>query len=70
MKADVFSYGVVLLEVACGEIPVVEKRHLMLQNCKSKWEEIYTVIVQCTNQNPEDRPTMRDILRSVEKIKP
>ncbi len=48
VKVDVYSYGIVLLEVVCREMPVVEKRHSLFQRCESDWREMYAIIKQCT----------------------
>ena len=68
VKVDVFSYGIVLLEVVNEKMPEIEKRTLLLQTCKSKWKEIFDLIIWCTKRAPEDRPTMREILNSLHQI--
>ena len=65
VKVDVFSYGIVLLEVVNKKMPEIEKRTLLLQTCKSKWKEIFDLIIWCTKRAPEDRPTMREVLNSL-----
>ncbi len=69
VKVDVYSYGIVLLEVVCREMPVIEKRHTLLPQCKSEWKEVYAIIRQCTKRKPEDRPTMRETLKLIVQIK-
>ncbi len=69
VKVDVYSYGIVLLEVVCREMPVIEKRHALLQQCESEWKEIYAIIRQCTRPKPENRPTMRETLQLIVEIK-
>ena len=68
VKVDVFSYGIVLLEVVCGELPDIEKRSMLLRSCKSKWKEVYDLIIWCTKKAAEDRPTMRETLYSLNQI--
>ena len=68
VKVDVFSYGIVLLEVVCGEMPTIEKRSMLLRACKSKWEEVYDLIIWCTQAAVKDRPTMKENLYTLNKI--
>ena len=68
VKVDVFSYGIVLLEVVCGEMPAIEKRSMLLRSCKSKWKEVYDLIIWCTKKAAKDRPTMRETLYSLNQI--
>ncbi len=62
VKVDVYSYGIVLLEVVVGELPVIEKRAVQLKSCKLKWEQVYGIIINCTKPSPTERSTMREIL--------
>ena len=69
VKVDVYSYGIVLLEVVSRELPVVEKRRTLLQLCESNWKIIYDTVRWCTKPGAEDRPTMREILNLLNRIK-
>ena len=68
VKVDVYSYGIVLLEVVSREVPVVEKRRAQLQLCESNWKKIYDIVRWCTRPGAEDRPTMREILNLMNRI--
>ena len=68
IKVDVFSYGIVLLEVVCEELPDIEKRSVLLRSCESKWKEVYEMIIRCTKKAARDRPTMRETLYSLHQI--
>ena len=68
VKVDVFSYGIVLLEVVCGEMPAIEKRSMLLRSCKLIWKEVYDLILWCTKKTALDRPTMRETLYSLHQI--
>ena len=68
VKVDVFSYGIVLVEVVTKEMPAIEKRSLLLRSCKKEWEQIHGLVLRCTKRAPADRPKMRDILDFLNRI--
>ena len=65
-KVDVFSYGILFLEVVVKEIPNPATRYTILQQVKDKCQR--ELIVQCTKPLPSDRPAMTDILDSLHKM--
>ena len=65
-KVDVFSYGILMLEVIVREIPNPATRYTMLQQVKDKCQR--ELIIQCTKPLPSDRPAMTGILDSLHKI--
>ena len=69
-KVDIFSYGILLLEVVSKDLPVPEKRYIFLQDLKKKWERIHTLTIHCTNVSPADRPAMSDVLNILHQIQP
>ena len=68
VKVDVYSFGIVMLEVVCREMPVPEKRRALLLTCESRWKVIFDLVRQCTRVSPHDRPTMREILQYICRI--
>ena len=69
-KVDVFSYGILLLEVVSKNFPDPEKRYIFLQDLKEEWERIHTLTIRCTNVSPADRPAMSDVLNILHQIQP
>ena len=69
-KVDVFSYGILLLEVVSKDAPEPEERYIFLQDLKEKWERIHTLTIRCTKVSPADRPAMSDVLNILHQIQP
>ena len=64
-KVDIFSYGILLLQVIVKEMPTPESRHVLFQRVKAQSNTMYELIVQCTKPSPSERPTMADILNKL-----
>ena len=61
-KCDVFSYGIVVVEVITKTMPATENRHQLFGEVEMKWRLIYDLVSQCTEVSPHARPTMADVL--------
>ena len=59
-KMDVYSYGIVLLEMATGQFPDHCLQAMQLETLV--WEEMKVMIRRCTCEDPVNRPAMKDIL--------
>ena len=67
VKVNVYSYGILILEVLAKEIPTTETCYIMLQRLRvsHEWSEL---IVHCTKHLPSDRPTMAGILNKLYQL--
>lgn len=68
VKCDVFSYGIVLVEVITRSMPSVENRHRLFQEVQRKWHAMHDLTIQCTQAEPSDRPTMSSILNTLHHV--
>ena len=67
-KVDVFSYGIMLCEVITGQFPNVDKLPSMLQQTRRLWPKIHPLIVSCIEHDPDSRPSMADVLTTLQTI--
>ena len=60
-KVDVYSYGVLLCEVATSRFPDPDHYPDMLEQVQREWPSMHGLIVSCTQFNPGERPTIADV---------
>ena len=66
-KVDVYSYGVLLIEVLTREMPTGILSQL-IDSLQPTRPQFIPLIQRCTNTNPTRRPTMRDVISSLNAI--
>ena len=66
-KVDVYSYGVLLIEVLTREMPTGTITQL-IHSLIPIWPQFISLIQRCTNTDPTKRPTMGEVITSLNKI--
>ena len=68
-KMDVFSLGVLIVEMCLGELPESSRvrRDTQIQRIPC-WPDMVTLIKKCISEQPADRPNANDILLTLNKM--
>lgn len=61
-KVDVYSFGILLLEVICAEIPSLETIWELTKRARRQKPVMYELMKDCTQDVPEQRPTMAEVI--------
>ncbi|XP_022791099.1 probable serine/threonine-protein kinase DDB_G0271682 [Stylophora pistillata] len=64
-KVDVYSFGVLLCEMCIREQPNLEHRLLQIRKVLDK--KLRGIIRRCVETDPEERPTMSEVIRELER---
>ena len=67
-KIDVYSYGVLLREVALREFPYPSILHEMKAKVKLTHASLYSLVMRCTELEPEQRPTMSIVIGNLKDM--
>ena len=63
-KMDIFSFGILLIEMLTGELPPSDERHLLMGTIRHR--RLLALIERCLNQRRENRPSASDIISELE----
>ena len=63
-KMDVYSFGVLSIEMLSCQLPTLQLRARLLQEIK--WQEMHLLIETCIRAYPDERPEMQQIISSLE----
>ena len=61
-KIDVYSYGIMLCEVATRTQPDKDVFPSLLSRVEREWPQLHHLVISCTKVEPQERPSMKDIL--------
>ena len=67
-KMDVFSFGVLLLEMSLSEFPESTTANRTAQIRRIHWPAMVSLIERCIRERPEDRPNTSDIMSVLNEI--
>ena len=65
-KRDIYSYGLLLIEMCSGSTPQVISLNFLLESIT--WTEMNLLIRDCIELDPERRPSMEDILPTMAEL--
>ena len=63
-KMDIFTFGILLIEMLTGELPPSDERHLLMGTIRHR--RLLALIERCLNQRRENRPSASDIISELE----
>ena len=66
-KIDVYSYGILLIEILTREMPVGSIEALV-RSLESKWPHFIPLITNCINTIPNQRPSMKQVIDQLDTI--
>ena len=65
-KMDVYSFGILLLEMATGQFPDHDIRAVQLETLL--WQKMAEMVRRCIHDDPSHRPHMKDVLLSLPRL--
>ena len=68
-KMDIFSYGVLFCETLNCQFPDEDIFQNLLKQTKTSSPSIHQLILQCISEDPEHRPTMKQVIQQLDSIK-
>ena len=67
MKIDVYSFGVLLIEMLTREMPT-GSIEVLVRSAQSRWPRFVPMITSCTVNDPNQRPSMRQVIDQLDTI--
>ena len=67
-KMDVYSYGILLCEVMTCQFPERQIFRGMLQQVHTQSQPLYELVASCIKKDPQDRPTMKQVIQQLDKL--
>ena len=64
-KMDIFSFGILLIEMLTGQLPPSDERHRVMGTIRHC--QLLALIERCLNQRRENRPSASDIISELEQ---
>lgn len=66
-KVDVYSYGIMLCEVPTRTLPGTDIFPALLERVEHEWPQLHRLVKTCIKVEPQERPSMEDILSILNK---
>ena len=67
-KMDVYSYGILLVEMCLRELPESQPECQQEQIQRIQWVSMVSLIKRCTSERPAHRPTMSNVMDLLARI--
>ena len=64
-KVDVYSYGIMLCEVATHTLPGTDIFPTLLDRVEHEWPQLHHLVKICIKVKPQERPSMEDVLSAL-----
>lgn len=66
VRADVYSYGMLLVEVVMGTVPEEKSYVRLVEGLGRRWKSLHSLVERCTQQEARRRPTASQIVDTLE----
>ncbi len=63
---DVYSFGILVCEVATGAFPLREQFRAMVTLTQSQWPKLHDIITHCVLEKPEERLSMGEVITKLD----
>jgi serine/threonine protein kinase len=68
-KIDIFSFGILLIQMCCGEYPRIDRRERQQESAISMYPPLADIINQTISYQPSDRPTAAIVCEKLREVK-